>query len=46
MTKQNIKLKDIDKLITKALYISNSNIGVIDNKTYLGKDICIYTYCI
>src|SRR6266704_1699950 len=38
MTKQNIKLKCIEKPNSNVLFIGNPNIGVIDTETFLAKD--------
>jgi hypothetical protein len=38
MTKQNIKLKCIEKPNSNVLFIGNPNIGVIDTETFLSKD--------
>ena len=36
--KQNIKLKPLERPNTKALFVENSNIGVIDIETYLADE--------
>ena len=45
-TKQNIKLKAIEKPKVKSLYVENSNIGVIDVETYRTYDNTFKVYAL